>query len=212
MKVTSWTVRTPGERLLEDSRDETCGDADVLVEVAGCGVCHTDIGFYAGDVPTRHPLPLTLGHEVSGVVVEAGPGAEAWVGKSVIVPAVLPCGECSACQRGLGSICPEQIFPGNDVHGGFGTHVRVPSRGLCEVSDLSDRLRNPTGIELSTLSVIADAVTTPLSGSAAQSTDKGRPCGLRGCWRSGWVRRADCCGSGSHCCSPLTSIVSAWNA
>ena len=57
--------------------------------------------------------------------------------------------------------CPDQVFPGNDVHGGFGTHLRVPSRGLCEVPDLSDPKHNPHGLELSTLSVIADAVTTP---------------------------------------------------
>ena len=39
---------------------------EALVEVAGCGVCHTDLGFYYDGVPTRHPFPLTLGHEVSG--------------------------------------------------------------------------------------------------------------------------------------------------
>ena len=47
-------------------------DDEVLVRVAGCGVCHTDIGFWRDGVPTRHALPLTLGHEISGTVVEAG--------------------------------------------------------------------------------------------------------------------------------------------
>ena len=69
----------------------------MLIKVAACGVCHTDLGFYYDGVPTRHPFPLILGHEISGTVVEAGDGAEDWVGKQVVVPAVIPCGECDAC-------------------------------------------------------------------------------------------------------------------
>ena len=142
-------------------REETAGTGEVLVEVAGCGVCHTDLGFVYDGVPTRHPLPLTLGHEISGVVVEAGDRAEAWVGRQVIVPAVIPCGRCRACKAGEGSICPDQIFPGNDVHGGFATHVRVPAVGLCPVPDLTDPSVNRAGLDLAALSVIADAVSTP---------------------------------------------------
>ena len=78
-------------------------------------------------VPTRHTFPLTLGHEVSGTVVEAGAGAEAWMNRDVVVPAVIPCGTCEACRAGRGSICPKQVFPGNDLDGGFGTHLRVPA-------------------------------------------------------------------------------------
>jgi 6-hydroxycyclohex-1-ene-1-carbonyl-CoA dehydrogenase len=151
----------PGEPLVLEEREETAGPGEVLVQVAGCGVCHTDLGFLYDGVPTRHPFPLTLGHEVSGTVVEAGAGADSWLGKSVIIPAVIPCGDCEACRSGHGSVCPKQIFPGSDVHGGFGTHLRVPANGLCEVPDLSIRDVNPTGLELFQLSVIADAVSTP---------------------------------------------------
>jgi 6-hydroxycyclohex-1-ene-1-carbonyl-CoA dehydrogenase len=105
--------------------------------------------------------PLTLGHEVSGTVVAAGDGASDWVGQRVVVPAVIPCGKCAACDAGHGSICPEQIFPGNDVHGGFATHLRVPAHGLCPVPDLDNPAVNPTGLSLPHLSVIADAVSTP---------------------------------------------------
>ena len=147
--------------MTREQRDETPGSGEVLVQVVGCGVCHTDLGFVFDKVPTRHELPLTLGHEISGVVVEAGAGAEAWAGKSVVVPAVIPCGTCSACCAGEGSICPNQIFPGNDVHGGFATHVRVPAMGLCPVPDLSDSNMNRAGLDLADLSVIADAVSTP---------------------------------------------------
>ncbi len=160
MEVMAWTAPAPGERMEATRRDETPQQGEVVVAVAGCGVCHTDLGFYYEGVPTRHPFPLTLGHEVSGIVVETGEGAEAWTGKQVVVPAVIPCGACAACQAGRGAICRKQIFPGNDVHGGFASHVRVPAHGLCEVPDLTDASKNPTGMELSTLSVMADAVTT----------------------------------------------------
>ncbi len=144
-----------------EPRDEEPGPGEVLVQVAGCGVCHTDLGFYYEGVRTRHPLPLTLGHEISGIVVEAGSGAEGWIGRSVVVPAVIPCEDCPACAAGHGSVCPKQIFPGNDVHGGFGAHVRVPARGLCPVPDLDDQDVNRGGLDLAALSVIADAVSTP---------------------------------------------------
>jgi 6-hydroxycyclohex-1-ene-1-carbonyl-CoA dehydrogenase len=161
MRVDAWVLRQAGAPLDRERREERCGPGEALIEVAGCGVCHTDLGFYAGGVPTRHPLPLTLGHEVSGTVVEAGEGAENWVGRAVVVPAVLPCGSCAACRAGRGAVCPRQVFPGNDVHGGFATHLRVPVRGLCPVPDLRDPRANPRGLALADLSVIADAVSTP---------------------------------------------------
>ena len=161
MKIQAWTVETPGKPMSLQEREEAPGPGEVLVEVAGCGVCHTDLGFFYDGVPTRHPWPLTLGHEVAGRVVETGAGVPEWLGRDVVVPAVLPCGECVACRAGRGQICPRQVFPGNDVHGGFATHLRVPARGLCPVPDLADSARNPHGLPLAALSVIADAVSTP---------------------------------------------------
>ena len=58
------------------------GPDDVIVEIAGCGLCHTDMGFAYGGVPTRHPLPLILGHEIAGRVVSSGDRASAWNGRS----------------------------------------------------------------------------------------------------------------------------------
>jgi 6-hydroxycyclohex-1-ene-1-carbonyl-CoA dehydrogenase len=135
---------------LEPNSDE------LVVEVAGCGVCHTDIGFAFDGVPTRHALPLVLGHEISGRVVAAGEKAAGWLGRSVIVPAVIPCGACPACLAGRATICRRQFMPGNDGNGGFATHVLVPSRGLCAVPEVL-----PAGVTLAMLSVVADAVTTP---------------------------------------------------
>lgn len=132
------------------------GPNEVVIEVAGCGVCHTDVGFASGGVPTRHPLPLILGHEISGRVVAAGEQAAEWQGRPVIVPAVIPCGACTACLAGRPTICRQQFMPGNDGDGGFATHVCVPSRGLCPVPE-----ELPRGLSLAMLSVVADAVTTP---------------------------------------------------
>jgi len=137
------------------------GADDVVVEVAGCGLCHTDVGFAYDGVPTRHPLPLILGHEISGRVVAAGDHAQPWMDRSVIVPAVIPCGACEACHNHRPTICRRQFMPGNDGHGGFATHVVVPSRGLCAVPE-----RLPDGVTLEMLSVVADAVTTPYEAIA----------------------------------------------
>ncbi|MDP6929809.1 MAG: 6-hydroxycyclohex-1-ene-1-carbonyl-CoA dehydrogenase, partial [Planctomycetota bacterium] len=161
MRVDGWMVNAPGEPMVLTTRDEVVGSGEALIEVAGSGVCHTDLGFYYDGIPTRHPYPLTLGHEVSGRVVAAGIGCEAWEGRGVVVPAVIPCGRCPACATGRGAVCPEQIFPGNDVHGGFASHLKVPVTGLCEVPDLTDAHHNPHDLDLASLSVIADAVTTP---------------------------------------------------
>ncbi|MEX2282261.1 MAG: 6-hydroxycyclohex-1-ene-1-carbonyl-CoA dehydrogenase [Gemmatimonadota bacterium] len=130
------------------------GTGEVLIRVAGCGVCHTDIGFWRDGVATRQPLPITLGHEISGTVVMTSPGKEALLGREVIVPAVIPCGDCDLCRNGRGNVCRAQLMPGNDLDGGFAEFARVPARGLCLVNDRA-------GYALSELSVIADAVTTP---------------------------------------------------
>jgi 6-hydroxycyclohex-1-ene-1-carbonyl-CoA dehydrogenase len=173
MKIAGWTVPSAGEPMIHEAREADPGPKEVLIQVAGCGVCHTDLGFYYDGVPTRHPFPLTLGHEVSGTVVEAGAEAQDWLGKQVVVPAVIPCGECAACRAGHGRVCPKQIFPGSDVHGGFATHLCVPAQGLCPVPDLGDAAVNPAGVELQQLSVIADAVSTPYQAIELSGLAKG---------------------------------------
>lgn len=126
---------------------------EVLVEVAGCGVCHTDLGYFFDGVPTVNKPPLTLGHEISGTVVA---GDEGWIGKEVIIPAVMPCRQCILCKTGRGNRCLAQKMPGNSLgpYGGFSSHIPVPSIDLCEVQNRGD-------IPLSHLAVVADAATTP---------------------------------------------------
>jgi 6-hydroxycyclohex-1-ene-1-carbonyl-CoA dehydrogenase len=148
-------VNTPLQRAAFDAAP---GPGEVTVAVAGCGVCHTDLGYFYDGVRTNHALPLALGHEVSGRVVACGVGAQPWAGKAVIVPAVLPCGECDLCRRGLGTICRQQKMPGNDIQGGFASHIVVPGRGLCAVDEA--RLAR-AGLTLAEVSIVADALTTP---------------------------------------------------
>ena len=154
-----WVMKAVGEPMAQEPLPLAAPPAgEVIVEVAGCGVCHTDLGYYYDGVRTNMALPLALGHEISGRVVQAGAGAEGWLGKAVLVPAVIPCGSCDACRRGKGTICPGQKMPGNDIHGGFASHVTVPARGLCPVDE--GRLQR-AGLQLADVSVVADAVTTP---------------------------------------------------
>ncbi len=158
-KPIRWMMTEPGKPFVPVEFDlGVPGTDEVVVEVAGCGVCHTDLGFYYDGVRTKHNRPLTLGHEISGRVVAAGSGADGFLGKAVIVAAVIPCGRCDACLRGKATICPNQKMPGNDIQGGFATHIVVPACGLCLVDE---RRLAGAGIELAALSVVADAVTTP---------------------------------------------------
>lgn len=140
--------------VLEDVALREPGDDEVVVRVAGCGVCHTDIGFWKDGVPTKQEPPLTLGHEISGTVERAGEAFGHLEGRDVIVPAVIPCGDCALCRGGRGNVCRAQLMPGNDIDGGFAERIVVPGRGLCEVGDTG-------GYALADLSVVADAVTTP---------------------------------------------------
>lgn len=144
-----------GEPLVERELElAPVGAADAVVQVLGCGVCHTDLGFADGSVRPNLGLPLVLGHEVVGTVVQAGDAYSGLVGRPVIVPAVLPCGDCAYCAAGRGNACPNQKMPGNDIHGGFATHLVVPAAPLVPVDDA------PVGFDLHNLSVVADAVST----------------------------------------------------
>ncbi|HLG34339.1 MAG TPA: 6-hydroxycyclohex-1-ene-1-carbonyl-CoA dehydrogenase [Bacteroidia bacterium] len=140
-------------------------EGEVLVKVAGCGVCHTDLSFWHYGVQTKHALPLTLGHEISGVVVA---GEKKWLNKKVIIPAVLPCGECELCKKGRSNICRNQLMPGNDFDGGFASHIKVPSKFLCEVPDSVLKKYS-----LEQLAVIADAISTPYQVAKKSELESG---------------------------------------
>jgi 6-hydroxycyclohex-1-ene-1-carbonyl-CoA dehydrogenase len=155
IQALAYSLLSPGSSLAR--RDVVLpdpGPGEALVEVTACGLCHTDLGFADGSVPPRHALPLTLGHEVVGTVVAAGGPDLSLVGQPVLVPAVLPCGLCEFCRAGRGNACPDQKMPGNDVDGGFATHLIVPTAPLVSLRGM------PKGLDVRDLSVVADAVST----------------------------------------------------
>src|SRR5271166_6725940 len=94
-----WVMTAPGAPLIQSEFEAKPATGEVTVKIAGCGVCHTDLGYYYDGVRTNHALPLCLGHEISGHVIATGAGAEGWMSRTVIVPAVIPCGDCDACRR-----------------------------------------------------------------------------------------------------------------
>lgn len=157
-KIEAWVMTGKGEPCAPQTLPCPAPPAgEAVVEVAGCGVCHTDISFLYHGVPTRQQPPLALGHEISGTVVEVGEGVDGdLAGKPVLIPAVLPCGTCELCRAGHRRICRAQVMPGNDRHGGFASHVVVPARYLCPVP-----ARVLDNHQLWEISVVADALTTP---------------------------------------------------
>ena len=163
MTMTAWQMMEPNKPLKRvELPIQEPGEGEVLIRVAGCGVCHTDLGFFYDGVRIRSEFPLVLGHEISGIVESVGNGAQQWAGKAVIVPAVMPCGTCDVCNRDMGNICAVQKMPGNDIQGGFASHIIVPAQNLCEVPvDEENKPKGESGVSLAELSVIADALTTP---------------------------------------------------
>ena len=152
-KIQTWQMTEPGKLTRTEIDVPQLKPGEVLVEVAGCGVCHTDLGYFYDGVPTVSKPPMTLGHEISGRVVA---GDSKWIGKEVIVPAVMPCNKCPICASGRGNRCLAQKMPGNSmgIYGGFSSHIVVPAEDLCVVE-------NRGNIPLEQLSVVADAVTSP---------------------------------------------------
>ncbi|MBE7442498.1 MAG: 6-hydroxycyclohex-1-ene-1-carbonyl-CoA dehydrogenase [Flavobacteriales bacterium] len=161
-----WQMRGLKEDFsLVESEMPSINEHEALVKVAGCGVCHTDLSFWHDGVRTKKEMPLTLGHEISGIVTE---GPTHLKGKNVIIPAVLPCGNCELCNKGRSNMCQNQLMPGNDFHGGFATHIKVPHQYLCLVPD--SVLQK---YKLEELSVIADAISTPYQVMKKSEIEKG---------------------------------------
>lgn len=152
----AWQMVAPGELRRVTLPLPPLSAGEVLVEVRGCGVCHTDLSYFFDGVPTQQKPPLTLGHEIAGVVVAAAEGDSPLLGREVIVPAVLPCGACELCRAGRANRCLAQQMPGNSLgsYGGFASHIPLPGRDLCPVG-------RHDGIPLEHLAVVADAVSTP---------------------------------------------------
>jgi alcohol dehydrogenase, propanol-preferring len=129
------------------------GPGEILVRVAACGVCHTDLHYIDHGVPTFKSPPLILGHEPSGIVAAVGSNSAPWKeGDRVLLPAVYGCGQCRMCRIGRENICDRMVMFGNNVDGAYAEYVLAPAK---------DALPLPPEIPLVEGAIIADAITTP---------------------------------------------------
>ena len=140
------------------------GPDEILVKVAACGVCHTDLHYIDHGVPTFKKPPFILGHEASGTVAELGAnvrsdsGVPTQSGKNfksgdrVLLPAVVTCGSCEFCRIGRENICKNMIMFGNHVDGAYAEYVKAPAK---------DAFLLPAEIPLLEGCIIADAISTP---------------------------------------------------
>ncbi len=122
--------------------------SEVLVRIARCGVCHSDLHMQDGyftlgdgkqlDVRAGRTLPFTLGHEIAGTIESVGPDADAKVGAEVAVYPWIGCGQCPACKAGDENICAAPRHLGIMADGGYASHVLVPHpRYLIDYAPLS---------------------------------------------------------------------------
>lgn len=111
------------------------GDYDVLVRVRAAGICHSDAHYRAGVSPVR-PLPLTLGHEIAGVIEQVGPRVRARkVGERVCLHYLLSCGDCYYCSLGSEQFCAQGSMLGHYANGGYAEYIAVPERNAVPLPD-----------------------------------------------------------------------------
>jgi len=102
------------------------GANEVLIEVSNCGVCHTELDEIEGRTPPPH-LPIILGHQVVGRVIENGADAHRFkLGERVGIAWIYSaCGHCVSCKNGAENLCDEFRATGRDVHGGYAEYATV---------------------------------------------------------------------------------------
>jgi len=110
-------------------------ESDVLVRVKAAGVCHSDAHYRAGVSPAG-PLPITLGHEVAGVVEKVGSHVSSLrVGDRVCVHYLATCGECKYCRQGNEQFCSSGQMIGKHRDGGYAEYLRMPERSVVPLPD-----------------------------------------------------------------------------
>ena len=106
------------------------GPADVLVRVRAAGICHSDAHYRAG-TSRVHPLPMTLGHEVAGVVERVGEGVDhLQPGDRVCLHYMVTCGHCEYCNAGQEQFCTSGQMIGKHRDGGYAEYIAIPARSV----------------------------------------------------------------------------------
>jgi propanol-preferring alcohol dehydrogenase len=122
----------PGERLeMRELPEPTPGEGQILIRVAACGVCRTDLHVVDGEL-SDPKLPIIPGHEIVGTVAARGPAAERFaIGQRVGVPWLgHTCGRCSYCRRGEENLCDSPGFTGYTIDGGY-AEFTVADENFC---------------------------------------------------------------------------------
>jgi len=108
---------------------------DVLVKVKAAGICHSDAHYRAGISPVR-PLPMTLGHEVSGVVEQVGETvAGLQPGDRVCLHYMVTCGKCKYCNMGSEQFCESGSMIGKYQPGGYAEYICLPARSVFKLPE-----------------------------------------------------------------------------
>jgi 2-desacetyl-2-hydroxyethyl bacteriochlorophyllide A dehydrogenase len=110
---------------LRDVPDPTPAAGEVLVRVAACGICGSDLHYFTGAAP---PPAVCLGHEIVGRVASPAEGFAA--GEEVVIEPLIACGRCDRCRAGQPNLCPRLRILGSMAPGGFAEAVAVPATTL----------------------------------------------------------------------------------
>ncbi|MBP1448630.1 MAG: alcohol dehydrogenase catalytic domain-containing protein [Thermoproteus sp.] len=138
--------------IIEEVERPRPGPGEALVKIKAAGICHTELHFLDGTL-NLGVYPITLGHEMAGVVEEVGPGVDSVKpGDRVIVYYYVGCGRCKYCLRGEENLCPSpRAEYGFISDGGFAEYVKVPARNLVKLPDnLSFEEAAPIGCSVTT--------------------------------------------------------------
>jgi alcohol dehydrogenase, propanol-preferring len=152
--------------ILSDIAIPTPGPGEVLVRVAACGVCHTDIHAVDGDWPVKPKLPFIPGHEVIGHVAALGQGVTRFREGDAIGVAWLhdACGACEYCGTGWETLCASQHNTGYGVDGGYAEYM---------VADAAYAVKIPAGMDLVKAAPILCAGVTTYKGIKETDTKPG---------------------------------------
>jgi propanol-preferring alcohol dehydrogenase len=128
-------VEIAGPLQMQDVPTPVPGAGDVLVRVRAAGICHSDVHYRAGVSPVG-PLPITLGHEIAGVVEAVGAQVTTVKpGDRVCLHYLVTCGNCHYCNRGNEQFCATGKMLGKHIDGGYAEAIAVPARGVIPLPD-----------------------------------------------------------------------------
>jgi L-iditol 2-dehydrogenase len=116
--------------IIADQPEPTIAPNEVLIQVAACGVCGSELDSFRARSP-RRPPPLIMGHEYCGTIASVGSAVSGWrEGQKVVGNSVVPCNNCVRCNRGDTHLCAKRQVFGMHRHGAFAQYVNVPANCL----------------------------------------------------------------------------------